>query len=435
MEFLQLASKFISETGGAIPLIVNNALHDNWTDQLESLVRQKLDVIGNVNDSVSKLSEIFGDRKIRIFGGQNKWPPFVSETAEGSVKWSLEESEFESDEPKPNIDKAELYIFIADIELLSIYLREKADFAPYLVGIIRVFIHEMINGMYMLKRLLDCQDSLTWSQNQNRDWCFRNAQFDMLVATPSKLGPAPKDNKPSSTSYPTDAGRTWEHSITAGKAFFQEGCKVMVSVNGRFDFSRLQGTEALEVLKSPCALIEISRRHVDEIEARVRSTVERYITVSGIACTFEYQCPGSARWLVDHIEEANAWRAASASARTEHGAEPVSGQRLSSTQVQDCLGRMPSSGVVLTVTSRCRRMTQDRRIEPVGWRMILRPVQRRCRIDSVVDRIGKWRRPPAGFAVRACIFRVCPVPKRDAGGRADSCALRQCESAVSSVCR
>ena len=324
VEFLKLASIFMSEIGGAIPLIVNNALDDDWKDQLNISVSRKLDANDNEDNSVSKLTEIFGDRKIRIFGNKKGWPPFVSNTAEGSVKWSLDESEFESDEKVPNIDKAELYIFILKVHLFPLYFLQKESLALELVGIIRVFIHETIHGMRMLKRLLDNQGVLIWSQNQYKDWCVLKSQFDKIVATPSRLGPAPKEGKASSD-YPADAGRTWEHSITAGRAIFQEDCKVMVWVNDRFEFSRLETTEALEVLGNPRKLIEISRRHVDTIEARVGNKVERYITVSGIASTCEYQCPGSARWLLDHLDDYYAWRAESASANTKHGAEPVSG--------------------------------------------------------------------------------------------------------------
>ena len=154
VEFLQLASKFMSETGGAIPRIVNNALDDDWKEKLEISVSRKLDAIDinstiilNGDNSVFKLTEIFGDRKIRIFGNKKEWPPFVSKTAEGGVKWSLEESEFESDEQKPNIDKAELYIFIAKVHQLQHYLLDKTCFALELVGIIRVFIHETIHAI------------------------------------------------------------------------------------------------------------------------------------------------------------------------------------------------------------------------------------------------------------------------------------------------
>ena len=159
VEFLQLDPKIISETGGAIPLIVNNA--GGWKDQLEISVSRKLDANDNEDNSVSKLTEIFGDRKIRIFGNKKGWPPFVSKTAEGGVKWSLDESEFESDqkEGEPNIDKAELYIFIAEVDKLSHYLLDKTSFALELVGISRVFIHETIHGIRMLKRLLDYQGS------------------------------------------------------------------------------------------------------------------------------------------------------------------------------------------------------------------------------------------------------------------------------------
>ena len=73
VEFFQLAPKIMSETGGAIPLIVNNG--GGWKDQLESSVCRKLDAIDNGDNSVSKqweskLTEIFGDCKIRIFGNK-----------------------------------------------------------------------------------------------------------------------------------------------------------------------------------------------------------------------------------------------------------------------------------------------------------------------------------------------------------------------------
>ena len=99
----------------------------------------------------------------------------------------------------------------------------------------------------MLKRLLDCEGSLTWSQNQCKEWCIQKSQFDMFVATPCR---APKEDKASS-SYPADATRTWEHSITAGHTFFQEDCELMVW-NGRFEYSQLKRKEALKVLENPC---------------------------------------------------------------------------------------------------------------------------------------------------------------------------------------
>ena len=102
----------------------------------------------------------------------------------------MEESEFESDEKKPNIDKAELYIFIAKVDKLPPFLLDKSFFARQLVGIIRVFIHETIHGIRMLKRLLDNQGVPTWSKNQYKDWCVPKSQFDKFVDTPSRLGPS-----------------------------------------------------------------------------------------------------------------------------------------------------------------------------------------------------------------------------------------------------
>ena len=91
VEFLKRATKVMSQTGGAIPSIVDNALdRDGWEVELERLVQQDLDE----NMMQRCLGRDLNGKLIRIVGSGGGRPQFVSSTAEGSAKWSLEASEF-----------------------------------------------------------------------------------------------------------------------------------------------------------------------------------------------------------------------------------------------------------------------------------------------------------------------------------------------------
>ncbi len=309
VDLLQDATKFMLQTGGAIPLIIHDLLNrPDWQIILEESSHKELDFGDDVNTSLLKIFEVLDGKLIRIFGSKSQLPPYVSRTVEGSARWSLEASEFQSG--SPNINNAQLYVFIKNVYEVN-QMSDRRTFALRLVGHLRVLIHEFIHGIRMLKRLMDCFGSLTWSQNQFHDWCVDKDEFNTKLSTPPRLGPAPLVI----SAYPADAGRTWEHSITYGKAFFQGGFEVMMCFNGKFIRTELLSAEGFEVLNEPRKLIDISRRCVSDIEAS-EGLADRYRTNSEAVSTFDYQCPGSARWTLDHIDQLHSWRTAPVSSNT-----------------------------------------------------------------------------------------------------------------------
>ena len=307
VEFLKRATKVMSQTGGAIPSIVDNALdRDGWEVELERLVQQDLDE----NMMQRCLGRDLNGKLIRIVGSRGGWPQFVSSTAEGSAKWSLEASEFQSARQGPDMNRAELYIFVKDFQLIKTYIADEKDFSPKLLGRLRVFIHELIHGIRFLRSLLLCPVTLVWSRNSYDDWCVEESVFRRHIATPPRLGPAPQ-GAAATFGYPADAGRAWEHSITHGKAFFQNHCQVVVCFGGNFKAQELSVPEACAVLDEPRKLIKISRDLAGRIVAPAGAAVVLYATVSDTVAAFEYQCSGSARWLVDNLAEYYSRKAAS----------------------------------------------------------------------------------------------------------------------------
>ena len=109
VEFLTKATKVMSQTGGAIPSIVDNTFGGSWEVELDVLVRQEFDD----NAMQTCLGADLNGKLVRIFGNRGGQPQFVSSFAEGSAKWSLEANQFHSACKVPDINKAELYIFIS----------------------------------------------------------------------------------------------------------------------------------------------------------------------------------------------------------------------------------------------------------------------------------------------------------------------------------
>ena len=98
---------------------------------------------------------------IRIVGSASGQPQFVSVFAEGCAKWSLEASQFDSACKAPDINKAELYIFVNDFDSVETYIERRRS--RQLLGRLRDFIHELIHGIRFLKSLLRCPETLVWS--------------------------------------------------------------------------------------------------------------------------------------------------------------------------------------------------------------------------------------------------------------------------------
>jgi hypothetical protein len=336
VDFLKMATKVMIQTGGAIPSIVDNALdRDGWEDELDALVRQELDE----NTMRTCLGVDLRGKLIRIVGSKSGLPKFVSPTAEGSARWSLEASQFQSACQVPDMDKAELYIFVNDFETVGMLIKLHSR---QLLGRLRVFIHEMIHGMRFLRALLRCPGPLTWFRNIHNDWCLERSVFDKHIATPPRFGPAPQ-GAAASSKYPADAGRVWEHSITRGKAFFQKDLEVVVFVGGKFSARQLSVPEAWEVESEPRKLIDISRNMADAVAAQAGQALVLYTTTSGTVPAFEYQCSGSARWLVENLDEYYSRK--DASSCTEHAAP-------SATQVCRSFGS-PSRHLLMVGLCRC----------------------------------------------------------------------------------
>ena len=72
VEFLLDATKFMVQTGGAIPLIVHDLLNkSDWQTVLDQFSRKELDFGDDVNTSLHKVLEVLDGRLIRIFGSKS----------------------------------------------------------------------------------------------------------------------------------------------------------------------------------------------------------------------------------------------------------------------------------------------------------------------------------------------------------------------------
>jgi hypothetical protein len=294
LEILKITSKFIRETGGAIPAIVSNTLNldADWQSELEALAQARLD-----DGSFSKIFDVLRGKTIRIFGNT---APYVSATAEGSAVWSLDSTEYAIGKKKaPDLTKAVLYIFVRGFEALESSLVDRV-LAGMLLGRIRTLIHEIVQGSRFMNRLDGCHGTLSWSRNNRNDWCIEENEFVSEIATPPKLGPNPMPAKANS-GYPADAGRTWEHSVTGGMAIFQRDMEFVISTNGKIDIGHIPRAEAENILQDPSELIRISRAAA--LKAASGRTLDTYLSSSELILQIEYQCQGSAGWILNHLDE------------------------------------------------------------------------------------------------------------------------------------
>ena len=104
--------------------------------------------------------------------------------------------------------------------------------------------------------------------------------------------------------------------MTKGKAFFQNDCQVVVCFCGIF--LRLKSCLCLKLATCWTSLANLSTscNLAGQIVAPAGAAVVLYASVSDTVPAFEYQCSGSARWLVDNLDEYYSRKAASTP--TEH---------------------------------------------------------------------------------------------------------------------
>ncbi len=295
----EFISSCMSKLGGAIPLIVENTLDGSWRQQLEVGIHHPLP-LDKSDRSLSNLTRQLHGKKIYLFGDPR--PAFIVPRAEGNASWTLKEEGFTCTAAQPQLEQAELLIFLTDLAKIRIAVDDD-ELSTFIVGRGLKFIHEITHGLRMLRRLSESWLFLTWTRNGDGDWCVDKSQFLSLLSIPPKFGNPTGKNKDSD--YPTDAGRLWEHSITEGKAFFQQNIQVVVareSAQGQrveYVSDRLSEAEAREVIKDPARLIQLSRGHAASVESDSSSRIVEYATPSLPVTDFQYVCSSSGWSMVN----------------------------------------------------------------------------------------------------------------------------------------
>ena len=219
VEFFQFVSKCLLELGGAIPGIVDNTFGDTWRQQLEDGLRHRLTA-----EQLYALSHQLHGKSIYIFGDPR--PGFIVPRAEANTSWTLSDAGFTATAANPDIDQAELLIYLSGLDTID-FAVDHIQVSRDVVGRGLMLVHELTHALHMLRRLLESRMQLQWTVDGDGDWCVEKSQFVSLLATPQKLGTATGINK--GCDFPADAGRTWEHSITNGMAFFQRDVDIVVA--------------------------------------------------------------------------------------------------------------------------------------------------------------------------------------------------------------
>ncbi len=107
-----------------------------------------------------------------------------------------------------------------------------------------------------------------------------------------------------------DAGRTWEHSVTEGKAIFEGDFELLVALKSsdgpEFDIvpQTLTKTELFDVVDDPFKLIGISRAKADFVFSKKDpdgSRAARYLTNSDAVVRYHYQCQSSMAWRTNQV--------------------------------------------------------------------------------------------------------------------------------------
>eukprot|EP00291_Cryptomonas_curvata_P015387 CAMPEP_0172152296 /NCGR_PEP_ID=MMETSP1050-20130122/755_1 /TAXON_ID=233186 /ORGANISM="Cryptomonas curvata, Strain CCAP979/52" /LENGTH=330 /DNA_ID=CAMNT_0012820595 /DNA_START=181 /DNA_END=1173 /DNA_ORIENTATION=+ len=297
--FFQFVSNCLLELGGAIPSIVDNTLGDTWRQQLEDGLQNRLTA-----EKLSELTHQLNGRSIYIFDDPR--PGFIVPRAEANASWTLPDAGFTGAAANPEIDQAELLIYLSDLGIINDAV-DHIRFSGHVVGRSLKFIHELTHAMRMLRRLLESRMHLKWTMNGDGDWCVEKSQFMSLLATPPKLGTATGINN--GGDFLADAGRTWEHSITNGMAFFQRNVDIFIARQSpcgqHVDYicEKLNAEKAHEVKMNPASLIQLSRDFAAEMEKESSpSKIIMYCTPSMPVVDFQYACSSSGWCMANHAQ-------------------------------------------------------------------------------------------------------------------------------------
>ena len=317
VEFFRFVSSFMMRLGGAIPSIVNGTLSDDhWKEELELGVQNPLDV-----DGLAALTSCVEGIPIYLFG-HRKDVAHVDLGCEGNMTLTLSTTDFADGGKQPNFQGTRMLIFVEDLHKVAsaveICSKTRADKnqdtvmemkADYMTGRARDFTHEAVHGMRIATSISRVKDSMSWIRNDSGDWCITLKDAVEKLSTPPKLAEQTIGRKENSV-FSADAGRTWEHSITEGKAIFEGNFRFIVALKHAdgpsLDFvpQKLTETEAFDVIDDPFKLVQISRARADAVYSKkdpTGSRAARYVANSDSLVVFQYQCQSSMAWRVNQV--------------------------------------------------------------------------------------------------------------------------------------
>ena len=223
---------------------------------------------------------------------------------------TLAPSDFTDSCDRPNINGTRMLIHVQGLEKVACAVTDLANvnFADVVVGRARVFDHELTHGIRLVTSISRMHHSLKWIR-YGGDWCISLLDAVEKVATPPRLS-AHQLGRKEKTVLCADAGRTWEHSITIGKAFFEGNIKLLVAVKkSAADGSAIDiipqcllAADLAKIVEDPYNLIGISRAKADYVfSKRAGTAAALYVSNSDAAATFHYHCQSSLAWRANQI--------------------------------------------------------------------------------------------------------------------------------------
>jgi hypothetical protein len=307
--FFNFFGEFLQHLGGAIPLIVRGLDEDeNWESQIEDAVHHPLD-----DERLTDLLKILTDVRIYVIGSSAA-PVYVSSTisdAEGNSTWTLNEECFARDSDHPNICHPILVIYVSGLDEIINSCKEGINAMPYkanLLGRSRVLVHELTHGLRLQNNMSHCFKDLVWKRSSAGDWCVELHNQCKKIFTLDRFSKYHIGGH-KSVEFLTDAGRVWEHSITHGKAIFQQNLSVVV-VHHRslpekasyysFQKAALTQEEVSKIIVEPRDLIKVSREHAEILANNIPpgDKPATYVVCSHALTELSFQCPGSQAWHV-----------------------------------------------------------------------------------------------------------------------------------------
>ena len=307
-KFFSFVSKFMMQLGGALPLIVKNEFSDdNWKAELEHGVQHPLDI-----DGLKNVLECLKGVPIYLIG-RHRDAEHVDYSCEGNMTLTLDPSDFDDFSDRPNLKGARMLIFVEGLEKVAgavdICSRKSSEMvdvghAEIMLGRTRDFIHEMCHGLRLVTAISKFHDSLQWIRNDADDWCIALKHAVEKIATRPKSSEI-QTGKKENSDLSAVAGRTWEHSITEGKAVFEGDVKLIAAVkrenSSALDFvpQCLLAEDLFDTIEDPGNLIRISRGMADFVFSKKDPSgtrAARYVSNSGTMIPFQYHCQSSLAW-------------------------------------------------------------------------------------------------------------------------------------------